>query len=148
MTRSWRRDEFEITTDPARVDRAVVHAFLSESYWARGIPREVMDRSIDHSLPFSLWSPEAQVGFARVVTDRATFAYVADVFVLPEYRGRGLSLWMMQTMVSHPDLQGLRRWSLLTRDAHGLYLKVGFRPLANAARWMERHDPEVYGPPR
>jgi len=144
MTLSWRHDDYEITTDPARVDREAVHAFLAQSYWARDIPREVVDRSIDHSLPFSVWSPQAQVGFARVVSDRSTFAYVGDVFVLPEHRGRGLSVWLMQTIVAHPDLQGLRRWSLLTRDAHGLYEKVGFRPLAHPSRWMERHDPEAY----
>jgi GNAT superfamily N-acetyltransferase len=145
---SWRRDEFEITTDPSRVDLDAVHAFLAASYWAQDIPRGVVLRSIENSLPFSVWTPDRQVGFARVVTDRATFAYVGDVFVLPDYRGRGLSLWLMQVIVSHPDLQGLRRWSLLTRDAHGLYEKVGFRPLANASRWMELHNPGVYSRPR
>jgi GNAT superfamily N-acetyltransferase len=148
MTPSWRRDEFEITTDPARVDLDVVHEFLASSYWARGIPREVVERSIRHSLPFSVWTPQRQVAFARVISDRATFAYLGDVFVLPEYRGRGLSNWLMQVIVEHPDLQGLRRWSLLTRDAHGLYEKVGFRPLEDATRWMERHDPDVYSRPR
>jgi GNAT superfamily N-acetyltransferase len=141
---SWRRDEFENTTDPSRIDREAVYAFLATSYWAQGIPRDVFLRSLEHALPFSLWSPERQVGFARVVTDRATFAYVGDVFVLPDHRGRGLSVWLMQVIVAHPDLQGLRRWLLATRDAHGLYEKVGFRPLANPSRWMERHDPDVY----
>ena len=144
MVHSWRRDEFEITTDPSRVDVDAVHAFLAACSWAQDIPRDVLLRSIEHSLPFSLWSPDRQVGFARVVSDRATFAYVGDVFVLPDYRRRGLSVWLMQVIVSHPDLQGLRRWSLLTRDAHGLYEKVGFRPLANPSRWMELHDPDVY----
>ena len=153
----WRRDEYLISDDRARVDLDVVHGFLASSYWATGISRELVERSVDHALPFSLWFEPAasaasdftpprarQVGFARVISDYATFAYLGDVFVLEEFRGRGLSKWMMRVVVEHPRLQGLRRWSLLTRDAHRLYEDVGFRPLAQSDRWMERWDPDVY----
>ena len=143
---SWRRDEFEITTDPSRIDREAVYAFLATSYWAQGIPRDVFLRSLEHALPFSLWSPERQVGFARVVTDRATFAYVGDVFVLEEHRGKGLSKWLMQVIVDDPRLEGFRRWMLATRDAHGLYAQSGFVPLSQATRWMERRPLHGYVP--
>jgi len=145
-----RRNGFTLTTDAARVDLAVVHGYLATSYWAKGIPLEVVKRSVEHSLNFSVWrdaddaGPERQVGFARVITDRATFAYVGDVFVLEPWRGRGLSKWIMESIVAHPELQGLRRWSLLTRDAHGLYARVGFTPLARPDRWMERWTPDLY----
>lgn len=144
MSGVWRRDGFEISTDPSRVDRAAVHAFLTESYWARGVPREVVDRSIGNSLPFGLYDGARQIGFARVITDRATYAYLADVYVLPEYRGRGLGKWLVQSVMAHPDLQGLRRWSLVTRDAHGLYREFGFKELKDPSRHMEIVDPEVY----
>ena len=133
-----------VTTDPHRIDRDIVYGFLSQSYWARGIPREVLERALANSLCFSLFDGANQVGFARVATDRATFAYLADVFVLPTHRGRGLSKLLMDTIVAHPDLQGLRRWVLVTRDAHGLYGRYGFTPLAMADGYMERWDPEVY----
>ena len=121
----WHRDAFTVDTDPTRVDLGVVHGFLAGSYWAEGIPREIVERSIEGSLNFGIYHdggaaarpPGAQVGFARVVTDHATFAYLADVFVLEAYRGRGLSKWLMECVTSHPGLQGLRRWVLLTRDA-------------------------------
>jgi GNAT superfamily N-acetyltransferase len=116
----WRRGEYLITNDPARVDLDVVHGFLVESYWAKDIPRDIVRRSIEKSLPFSLLNGERQVGFARIVTDCATVAYVGDVFVLPEHRGRGLSAWLMECVAAHPDLQGLRRWILLTRRAWAL----------------------------
>jgi len=145
MFPEWRRDEFLVTTDPARVDLDVVHGFLASSYWAKGIPRETVRRSIEESIPFSLLSGDRLIGFARVVSDRATVAYLGDVFVLPEHRGRGLSVWLMECVVAHPDLQGLRRWILLTRDAHDLYKKTGWTSLASPDRWMERWDPEVYG---
>jgi GNAT superfamily N-acetyltransferase len=144
MAHEWRRGEYVITTDPAEVDLDVVHGFLVQCYWATGIPREVVARSIQHSLNFSLRHGDRQIGFARVVTDRASVAYLGDVFVLLPYRGRGLSKWLMQVVVEHPDLQGLRRWILLTRDAHGLYEPVGFKPLARPERWMEKWDPDVY----
>ena len=140
----WKRDDCLVTTDPARVDLDVVHGFLVQSYWCPDIPRETVKRSIDNAIPFSLFVGGRAAGFARVVTDRATVAYLGDVFVLPGFRGRGLSLWMTECVVAHPELQGLRRWILLTRDAHGLYAKVGFTPLAAPERWMERWDPEVY----
>jgi GNAT superfamily N-acetyltransferase len=148
----WRRDEYVISDDPERADLDLVHGFLASCYWANGIPREVVERSIRGALNFSLFvspgdsagAPSRQIAFARVVSDYATFAYVGDVFVLEEFRGRGLSKWLMQVIVEHPRLQGLRRWSLLTRDAHRLYEQVGFRALASPERWMERWDPEVY----
>ena len=126
------------------MDRAAVHAFLTRSYWARGVPREVVDRSIDHSLAFGLFQGSRQIGFARVITDRATFAYLADVYVLDEYRGRGLGKWLISSVLAHPDLQGLRRWSLVTRDAHELYRAFGFRELSNPSRHMEIFRPDVY----
>lgn len=146
-----RQGEFAVSDDPARLDLGVVHGYLTRSYWAAGIPRERVERSIAHSLPFGLYETdpagERQVGFARVVTDRATFAYLADVFVLEEYRGRGLANLLMEAVLSHPDLQGLRRWSLATRDAHGLYRRFGFTPLSAPERWMERllRDPYKAG---
>ncbi len=143
-----RRGDFELSTDPTRLDRALVHHFLSEqSYWAKGVPREVVDRSIEHSLCFGVFRGDEQVAFARVVTDRATFAYLADVFVLPEWRADGLGQWMIGVVIRHPELQGLRRFLLATKDAHGLYARFGFSPLANPARLLERLDPDVYARP-
>ena len=139
-----KRGGFEISTDPARLDREVIHRFLAGSYWARGIPREVVDRSIEGSMNFGLYEGDAQVGFARIITDRATFAYVCDVFVLDSHQGRGLATWLMETVRAHPDLQNLRRWVLLTRDAHGLYRKTGFRDIEDPARYMEAVDRGVY----
>lgn len=128
----------EIRCDRARMDVALIHRYLSEeSYWARGIPRDLVERSIEHSLPFGAFDDGAQGGFARVVTDYATFGYIADVFVLPSHRGRGVSKELMQAIRTHPDLQRLRRWHLVTRDAHGLYAQFGFAPLANAEGHME-----------
>lgn len=140
----WRRGGFTISTDPARIDRLLIHEFLAASYWARGIPRETVDRSIEGALCFGLYENERQVGFARAITDRATFAYLADVFVLESHRGRGLAAWLMETILAHPDLQGLRRWMLLTRDAHPLYRRVGFTELAHPERVMEKLDAAVY----
>ena len=140
----WRRGQYLITTDPTRVDLAVVHGFLRESYWAKGIPLETVRRAIEHSLNFSVYDGAQQVGFARVITDYATFAYLGDVFVLESHRGRGLSRWLMEVIVAHPELQGFRRWVLLTRDAHGLYEKVGFKKVAAPERYMELWVPEVY----
>ncbi len=141
----WQHEEFRITTDPAAVSLDTVHQFLStEAYWSKGIARDIVERSIANSLSFSILHGTKQVGYARVISDRATVAYLGDVFVLKEYRGRGLSKWLMQCVSSHPDLQGLRRWMLGTADAHGLYAQFGFTPLRAVERWMERHDPEVY----
>lgn len=141
----WTRGDAVVTTDPARVDLDVVHGYLTTSYWCAGISRELVQRSIDNAIPFSMYVGGEPAGFARVVTDRATVAYVGDVFVLPRFRGRKLSVWTMECVVAHPDLQGLRRWILLTRDAHGLYAKFGFTPLKAPDRWMERHFPDPYG---
>jgi GNAT superfamily N-acetyltransferase len=143
----WTRGGFSISTEPERLDRALIRDFLAGSYWARGIPREVVDRSIEGALCFGIYEGRAQVGFARVVTDRATFAYLADVFVLESHRGRGLAVWLMEVIMAHPDLRGLRRWILMTRDAHGLYRKFGFREIADARRCMEIVDREVYTRP-
>ena len=140
----WRRGEYTITTDPARVDLAVVHGFLTTCYWAKGIPLELVRRSIEHSLAFSVYDGDRQVGFARVITDYATFAYLGDVFVLESHRGRGLSKWLMEVVVAHPQLQGFRRWVLLTRDAHGLYRQFGFAAVAAPDRYMERWTPDIY----
>lgn len=140
----WKRDDFEISTDPAKIDIEVVHTFLTNCYWAKGIPMATVRRSIEHSLCFGVYKNGQQVGFARVITDYATYAYLGDVFVLKEHRGQGLSRWLMECIVIHPELQGLRRWALLTRDAHDLYRRFGFTDLQNSQRWMERHDPDVY----
>jgi GNAT superfamily N-acetyltransferase len=143
--REWTRGEFVISTDRSRVDVEAVHRFLStDSYWSPGIPLEVVRRAIENSLPFGLYRGRELVGFARVTTDFATFAYLADVFVLDAVRGRGLGKWLVETLVAHPDLQGLRRWMLATRDAHGLYAQHGFSPLKAPERFMERLDPDVY----
>jgi len=144
MHHFWTQGDYEISTDPARLNVGVVHAFLTNSYWARGIPLETVERSILNSLCFGLYHGGRQIGFARVITDQATFGYLADVFVLEAYRGRGLSRWLMECIVGHPDLQGLRRWILLTRDAHGLYRQFGFTPLAAPERYMEIHRPDIY----
>lgn len=145
MPHEWHRDGFTISTDHARVDLDAVYTFLSATYWARGIPREVMERSITNAIPFGIFEGTRLVGFGRVVSDRATMAYVGDVFVLEPWRGRGLSRWLMECMLAHPELQGLRRWMLLTRDAHALYQRVGFTELAAPDRWMEKWAPDVYG---
>lgn len=141
----YRRGEYVISADAARLDLDVIHEFLTNCYWAKGIPRDVVARSIEHSLCFGIYdSSGAQVGFARVISDLATVAYLGDVFVLEAHRGRGLSKWMMECITQHPALQGLRRWILLTRDAHALYAKFGFTPLKAADRYMELHRPDVY----
>ena len=127
----------EIVTDRWRMDIGTIHRYLSEeSYWAKGIPRETVARSIEHSLCFGAFDGPAQVGFARVVTDRATFGYLADVFVLPSHRGRGIAKAIVRAAMEHPELRGLRRWHLVTRDAHGLYAQFGFAPLDSPERHM------------
>jgi len=138
---------YHITTDIAKLDLNVIHKFLSEeSYWAKGIPKHVVEKSIVNSLCFGLFYNNAQIGFARLVTDRATFAYLADVFVLKEYRGKGLSKWLMKIIQLHPELQNLRRWLLTTKDAHGLYEQLGWikPPDDYIYRFMMLHNPDVY----
>ena len=140
-----RRAEFVISTDRTRLDLDAIHGFLTNCYWAKGIPREVVARSIEQSLCFGVYDGSgAQVGFARVISDFATIAYVGDVFVLDTHRGRGLGKWLMESITCHPALQNLRRWILTTRDAHGLYAQVGFRPVQSPERFMELHQPDVY----
>jgi GNAT superfamily N-acetyltransferase len=136
--------EPEIVPGPAAVDVDAVHAYLVRSYWAEGIPREVVARAVAGSLCFSLKLGGQQIGFARAVTDRATFAYLADVYVLEEFRGRGYARRLMEAVVAHPDLQGLRRFVLVTRDAHGLYARFGFTPLARPEGYMEVARPGLY----
>lgn len=140
----WHQDGFVVTCDPAKADLGVIAGFLGQSYWARGIPPAVVRRSLEHSLNFILLRGEEQVGFARVITDFATIGYLGDVFVLPAYRGRGLGKWLVSCVVSHPDLQGFRRWLLATADAHELYGQFGFTPLAKPEAFMEKLDPDVY----
>jgi GNAT superfamily N-acetyltransferase len=140
-----RRGAFTISTDPARLDVALIHSFLAErSYWARGIPLDVLRRAIAGSLCFGIYEGNQQVGFARAITDRATFAYLGDVFVLETHRGQGLSKWLLECILAHPDLQGLRRFNLVTADAHGLYQAFGFGPLAHPERHLEIVRPDVY----
>lgn len=145
MTQAWQRGDYAISTERSRLDCQLIHDFLSNhSYWAKGRSLDKVQRSIENSLCFGLYKTMAdenlQIGFARVVTDYATFAWLADVFVLEAYRHQGLAQWLLETIVAHPDLQGLRRWLLATRDAHELYRRFGFSELAEPARWMERLD--------
>ena len=141
----WKRDNFTITTDKIRFDVAVIHGFLTTSYWAKGIPLETVERSIEHSMGFAVLDGEAQVGFARVMTDRTTFAYIGDVFILPAARGHGLGKWLMETMLAHPELQGLRTWTLFTADAHGLYEQYGFQVYPTPHKFMTFSTFDGYG---
>jgi ribosomal protein S18 acetylase RimI-like enzyme len=170
---AWERGRgaFSVSTDPGRLDLDMIHGYLTRSYWAAGVPREVVARSVEGALCFGLFeqgggalrtpprpaaSPpsarsrvdrslaDRQIGFARVITDRATYAYLADVFVLEERRGQGLGVWLMECVMAHPDLQGLRRWSLVTRDAHGLYRRFGFTGPAAPERYMEKVQADIY----
>jgi GNAT superfamily N-acetyltransferase len=148
MAESWERGDYLISTDRSRLNFELIHHFLSETtYWAQGRTRDVVQRSIDNSLPFGIYKENDLVGFARIVTDYATFAWVADVFVLPEHRGQGLSKWLMEVILSHPELQGFRRWVLATKDAHSLYARFGFIALHRPERWMERPDPNMQESP-
>ena len=141
---TWQQGDYEISTERPRLNIDLIHDFLANhSYWATGRSREVVARSIENSLSFGIYQGNDQVGFARIVTDYATFAWVADLFVLPEHRGHGLSKSLMEVIISHPKLQGFRRWVLSTRDAHGLYERFGFMKLHRPERWMERPDPKM-----
>jgi GNAT superfamily N-acetyltransferase len=144
MPHEWSRDGYTVVEDPARLDVPAIHAYLTRSYWAEGIPIEIVRRSLQYSVNFSILHGDALAGFGRVITDRATFGYVGDVFVLEPHRGKGLSKWLMECMLAHPELRGFRRWVLITRDAHGLYRQFGFGALAKPDRYMERHAPHVY----
>jgi GNAT superfamily N-acetyltransferase len=134
------RDQFTISTNPARLDVDAIADMLSRAYWAKGRTREVIARYLQYSLTFGIYDGSRQIGLARVVSDYTTFAWLCDVFIHEDYRGQGLGKWLMQTIHSHPDLQGLLRWLLATRDAHGLYAQYGWRPLANPERWMENFN--------
>jgi GNAT superfamily N-acetyltransferase len=139
------KNNFLISTDKTKLDIPVIHTYLSnESYWAKNIPVDIVEKSIEGSFCFGLYDHKNQVGFARVITDHATFAYIADVFILDEYRGKGLSKWLMKEIMEHPDLQGLRRWMLATKDAHGLYSRFGFLPLDKPERIMGLRPFEEY----
>lgn len=149
MVQEWRRGEYSISTDRARLDLEVVHDYLSnESYWAKGRSMETIKRSIENSVAFGVYNgAEQQVGFARVITDYATFAWLADVFILDSARGQGLGKWLVEVILAHPELQGFRRWVLATKDAHEIYRRFGFVELKRPERWMERHDPQTQEKP-
>jgi N-acetylglutamate synthase-like GNAT family acetyltransferase len=140
----WKKDEYLISTDKSKIDLNAVHHFLSQSYWAEGIPKDTVKRSIDNSLCFGIYRKGQTVGFARVISDFATFAYLADVFVLPEERGKGLAKSLMQMIIDHPQLQNLRRFTFATKDAHDLYAQFGFTSFDKPDRWMQKHEPDVY----
>jgi len=138
------RDSFRITTDVVAMDVDAIHAYLTRSYWAEGISKALVARAMAGSLCFGLSDSGRQIGFARVITDKATYAYLCDVYVLEEYQGRGLGTWLVHELMTHPDLQGLRRFTLVTRDAHRLYERCGFTPLANPPGHMEIMRPGLY----
>jgi GNAT superfamily N-acetyltransferase len=138
------RGAFTVSDDPARLDIVAIHAYLSRSYWAEAIPLDLVRRSVAGSLCFGLYHGDRQIGLARVITDRATFAYLCDVYVLEKYQGQGLGQWLMETVMAHPELQGLRRFSLVTRTAHRLYTPLGFTSVANPERHMEIVRPGMY----
>jgi GNAT superfamily N-acetyltransferase len=145
MRSEWKKGEYEISADKSRLDLGMIHSFLSgSSYWAAGIPFDIVRRSIENSLAFGIYTGSNQVGFARVITDYATFAYLGDVFVLEEHRGKGLTKWLMEVILDSPVLQGLRLWLLATRDAHGLYRQFGFCELRNPERYMEIRRSNIY----
>ena len=147
MTTAMHRGEYTITTDRDRFDLAAIHRFLAGSYWSPGVPIAIVERSIANSLCFGLFHGRDQVGLARVITDKATFAYLSDVYVLESHRGKGLCKWLLAVIRGHEDLQGLRRFMLSTRDAHGLYSQFGFTALASPSRMMEVFNADPYRPP-
>lgn len=144
MTYEVEKNGIVASDDKTRIDLDTVHGFLRTSYWAEGIPRETVARSIRNSLVMGLYDGDRMIGFSRVVTDYTTFAYIGDVFVLETWRGRGLAVWLTQCLIGHPELQGMRRWLLATRDAHGVYAKAGFTPLAAPQSMMTIHNPDIY----
>lgn len=140
----WQREGYRISTSRSELDLEAMHRFLAASTWSPGLPMVVLEQAVRGSLCFGLFGAEGQLGFARVITDGATFAYLCDVYILEAHRGRGLGRWLMEAVQAHPFLQGLRRFVLVTRDAHGLYEQFGFRPLARPEGYMELHNPNVY----
>lgn len=143
LNMEWKKDKFIISDDNTKLDIDSICDFLSRAYWADTRPRDVIEKSIQHSMNFGLYDGEKQIGFMRVVTDRAVFAYLCDVFVHENYRRHALGKWLMECVLSHPDLQGLKRWCLLTKDAHGLYSQFGFTELNDPSRWMEIFNPSL-----
>lgn len=139
-----RHDDYLISTDPTKLDVAAAHAFLVTAYWSVDIPLALVKKALDNSLCFGLYHDGKLVGLSRVVTDYTTYAYLCDVYVLEAHRGKGLGHWMVECVMTHPELQNLRRFTLATRDAHGIYATFGFTPLKAPERMMERHDPQVY----
>ncbi|WP_029489860.1 GNAT family N-acetyltransferase [Aquimarina agarivorans] len=138
-------DEFHISTDKSKLDIDAIHEFLStQAYWCLNIPKNKVKISIENSLCFGLYNKDKQIGFARIITDFSTIAYLGDVYILKEYRGKGLSKWLLETIINFPKLQGLRRWILLTGDAHELYRKYGWTDLADSNNWMELHNKNIY----
>ena len=135
---------YAISCDPALLNLDIVHGFIANSYWAKGIPKPLVEKSIRNSIAWGIYFGALQVGFARVISDKATFAYLCDVFIAPEHRGKGLSKALVAAIKAHPDLQGLRRWMLVTVDAHGLYQQFDFQPVENPERHMEIHQPGLY----
>jgi GNAT superfamily N-acetyltransferase len=144
MTHEWHQGELTVSTDPARLDLDAIHAALSRAYWSEGIPKATVEKALRGSLCFGLYAGRRQIGLARVITDAATYAYLCDVYVLEDHRGQGLGKLLMRCVMEHPDLQGLRRFNLVTRDAHGLYRQVGFTDVKNPDRYMELLRPDVY----
>ncbi|MBD3670465.1 MAG: GNAT family N-acetyltransferase [Gammaproteobacteria bacterium] len=144
----WKRDSYRISDSRQELDLEMIHGFLCESYWAKGIPRTILEKSIDNSLCVGLYQHNKQIGFARLITDRATFAYLADVFILPKHRGQGLGKWFIRTILEHPDLQGLRRVLLATKNAHGLYEQNGFLPVKHPEWFMEILHSNIYPKPK
>lgn len=141
----WQQQEYKISTDKTLLDIDVIYHYLSqEAYWCKGIPQATVQKAIDNSLCFGLYQQNVQIGFARMITDHATFAYLSDVFVLPEYRGNGLSKWLMQCIFVHPELQDLRRIMLATADAHGLYSQFDFQALDHPERFMQIVNADIY----
>jgi GNAT superfamily N-acetyltransferase len=139
------KGDYSITTDKSQLDIYAIYRFLSiQSHWSKNIPLDRVKTSVENSLNFGLFHHNMQIGYARVISDFATIAYLGDVYVLPEYRGRGLSKWLMEQVMAHPNLQGLRRWILLTSDAHGLYKKYGWKEVAKPGLYMELYNPDVY----
>ena len=140
----WQQDDYQVDTDKARLQLDVIHNFLTQSYWSPGIDLALVQKAIDGSLCFGLYHGDSQVGYARLITDLASFGYLADVFILPEHRGKQLSKWLMDCVMSYPGVDGLRRIMLATRDAHGLYAQYDFKPLTLPERFMEVHRPDIY----
>ena len=148
MHQEWKRDQLLVTTDPARIDVDAIHAYLSRAYWCVGIPHETVENAVRHSLCFGLFDGAAQVGLARLVTDHATFAYLCDVYVLESHRGRGLGKWLIECVMAHPCMPGLRRIMLVTNDAHELYRGFGFVEATDPQKLMEIRRPNIYQQPR